>query len=345
MKPTLTIQKLIDSENLSEEESYSFLKSVMAGEVSEILLASFLTALKTKGETQTELVGFVKAIRNASQKPDQKISFDFLDTCGTGGDGKNSINISTLSALTLASMGIRVAKHGNRSVSSLCGSSDFLDEFGYSYQGTPSEIAKRVETDGFSFLFAPHWHPAMKYAASVRKELGFRTIFNLLGPLSNPLSPTHQVVGVYSVDLLEKFGNVLLNLEVTKAIICHSLDGFDEFSIFQPTKYVLIQKNSLEKHEFYPEQLKLDNLKPEEIYAATKSESIRLSERVLRGELTTGTYKVALNAGVGLYVMGKTDSIENGFMETLTQIRSGKVWEYFSKIINLSNPNSSQIKD
>lgn len=341
MKPTILIQKLIDSEDLSEEESYTFLKSVMAGEISEIVLSSFLTALKRKGETQDEIYGFVKAVRGAAQRPNIELPLEFLDTCGTGGDGKNSINISTLSALTLASIGIKVAKHGNRSVSSLCGSSDFLDEFGYSYKGNPSEIATRVTSQGFTFLFAPHWHPAMKYAATVRKELGFRTVFNLLGPLSNPFSPSHQIVGVYSVDLLPKFGGVLQRLGIKKAVVCHSLDGFDEFSIFQPTKYIYIQNNKMESHEFSPEILNLNHIKPEEIYASTRSESIRISERVLKGELSTGTYKVALNAGVGIFLMGLSESIPKGFEMALSQLSSGKVWEYFRHIINLSNQNDS----
>jgi anthranilate phosphoribosyltransferase len=345
MNPTVYIQKLIDKENLSVEESYNFLTSVMAGEISEIILSSFLTALKMKGETQVELAGFVKAVRNASSKTNVKFPFEFLDTCGTGGDGKNSINISTISALTLASMGIKVAKHGNRSVSSLCGSSDFLDEFGYTYKGDHLEIAKRVESQGFTFLFAPHWHPAMKFAAGVRKELGFRTVFNLLGPLSNPLTPTHQIVGVYSEDLIEKFANVLKLLGCKKAIVCHALDGFDEFSIFQPTRYAYIQDEKIEYLEFSPAILELKNLKSEEVYASTKTESIRLSERVLKGEIITGTYKVALNAGVGLFLMEKTNSIEKGFEEALTQIRKGNVWEYFDKITKQSNQNVYQIKD
>ena len=345
MNPTVYIQKLIDKENLSFEESFIFLNSVMAGEISEVILSSFLTALKMKGETQVELAGFVKAVRNASSKTNAKFSFEFLDTCGTGGDGKNSINISTISALTLASMGIKIGKHGNRSVSSLCGSSDFLDEFGYNYKGDHLELAKRVESQGFTFLFAPHWHPAMKFAAGVRKELGFRTVFNLLGPLSNPLAPTHQIVGVYSEDLIEKFANVIKILGCKKAIVCHALDGFDEFSIFQPTRYAFIQDEKIEYLEFSPAILDLKNLKSEEVYASTKTESIRLSERVLKGEIITGTYKVALNAGVGLFLMGKANSIEKGFEEALTQIRKGNVWEYFDKITKHSNQNIYQIKD
>jgi anthranilate phosphoribosyltransferase len=345
MNPTVYIQKLIDKENLSFEESYNFLTSVMAGEISEIVLSSFLTALKMKGETQVEIAGFVKAVRNASSKTGINFSFEILDTCGTGGDGKNSINISTISALTLASMGIKVAKHGNRSVSSLCGSSDFLDEFGYNYKGDHLEIAKRVESQGFTFLFAPHWHPAMKFAAGVRKELGFRTVFNLLGPLSNPMAPTHQIVGVYSKDLIATFANVLKLLGCKKAIVCHALDGFDEFSIFQPTQYAVIRDGEIQYLEFSPDVLNLKNLKSEEVYASTKSESIRLSERVLKGEIITGTYKVALNAGVGLFLLEKASSIEKGFEEALTQIRKGTVWEYFEKITKQSNQNVSQIKD
>ncbi len=333
MNPTIYIQKIIDKENLSSEEAYTFIEGVMKGSISEVLLSSFLTALKMKGETVEEITGFVRAVRDASFKVNQLNSHDFLDTCGTGGDGKNSINISTLSAITLGSLGIKVTKHGNRSVSSLCGSSDFLDEFGYSYTGSHEKIAERILKHNFTFLFAPLWHPAMKFAAGVRKELGFRTVFNLIGPLSNPLSPSFQLVGVYSKDLLEVYAKVLQNLNCKKAIICHSNDGFDEFSIFENTHYIFLENGTLSKHEFNPSVLNLEKLNPSEVFAIGKSESIRLSEKILKGENTTGSLKVALNVGAGLFLMGRESSIESGFTIARNHLLSGQVYDYFQKII------------
>ncbi|MCX7999080.1 MAG: anthranilate phosphoribosyltransferase, partial [Leptospiraceae bacterium] len=188
------LEQLTQKENLSFAQSRDFMLEVMRGEVSEIVLASFLTALKMKEETEEELAGFVTAIRESAVPTAKDFSFDFIDTCGTGGDSKASINISTLSAITIASMGVKVAKHGNRSVSSVCGSSDLLEGLGYPFPKTVSEAIQRFEEHGFVFLFAPFWHPAMKHAANVRKQLGFRTVFNMIGPLSNPFHPTHKVV-------------------------------------------------------------------------------------------------------------------------------------------------------
>jgi len=334
MNPNIYIQKIIEKENLSQEEAYTFIDGVMKGNISEILLSSFLTALKMKGETIDEITGFVRAVRDASYKINHINSHDFLDTCGTGGDGKNSINVSTLTAITLGSLGLKVSKHGNRSVSSLCGSSDFLDEFGYVYTGDHEKIAERILRHNFTFLFAPHWHPAMKFAAPVRKELGFRTVFNLIGPLSNPLSPSYQLVGVYNKNLLEVYASVLKNLNCKKAIICHSNDGFDEFSIFQTTHYVLLDNGSIIKHEFNPDILKLENLNPSEVFATNKSESVRLSEKILQGENSTGALKVALNVGVGLFLMGKENSIESGFFTAHSHLTSGKVHSYFKMLIS-----------
>ena len=333
MTQSLIIQKLIDKENLTEEEAFHFFSLVMSGGISEILLSSFLTALKIKGETSEEITGFVRAIRNASHKPKHSFNFHILDTCGTGGDGKNSINISTLSALTLGSMGVCIAKHGNRSVSSLCGSSDFLDEFGYIYNSPHEFIIERIEKQKFTFLFAPHWHPAMKFAAPVRKELGFRTVFNILGPLTNPLNPSHQIVGVYSTDLIEVYARVLIKLGIKKAILCHSLDGMDEFSIFQPTKFAMISDNQIEYSEFDPNSLNLKGLNAKEVFALNRAESIQLSSRILKGEKTTGMLKVALNAGAGLFLMNRASSIEEGFHLCLNKLLSGEVLQYFQGII------------
>jgi anthranilate phosphoribosyltransferase len=173
----------------------------------------------------------------------------------------------------------------------------------------------------------------MKFAAPVRKELGFRTVFNLIGPLSNPLSPSYQLVGVYNKNLLEVYANVLKNLNCKKAIICHSNDGFDEFSIFQTTHFVLLENGNISKHEFNPDILKLENLNPSEVFAINKIESVHLSEKILQGENSTGALKVALNVGVGLFLMGKENSIESGFFTARTHLLSGKVHSYFKMLI------------
>jgi len=327
------LQKLISKENLSLAEAREFMLSVMRGEVSEITLASFLTALRMKEETQEELAGFVLAVRESAIPRGKDFSFDFIDTCGTGGDEKGSINISTLTALTLASMGIPVAKHGNRSVTSVCGSSDLLEGLGYPFPKDPAEAVKRFEEDKFVFLFAPFWHPAMKYAANVRKTLGFRTVFNMIGPLSNPFSPTHQVIGVYSSEILNKVAGVLKYLHLKRAIVCHSRDGYDEFSIFAETEYCLLENGSTSYHVFSPRAF-LPNFSENEISTRTKEESLQKANSVLAGELKAGTYAVALNSGVALYVFGKASSIEEGYHLSLEHLRTGAVQNFFNKLLS-----------
>jgi anthranilate phosphoribosyltransferase len=331
---TSILQKSVAGNSISEEEAYFFMISIMKGEVSDIILASFLTSIRMRVETADELVGFVRAMRESCVKPNEKFNFDYLDTCGTGGDEKRSINISTLSALTLGSLGIKIAKHGNRSVSSLCGSSDLLSALDYNVTVSHLEAEKRLLEKGFTFLFAPHWHPSMKFAVETRKQLGFRTVFNILGPMSNPFSPPFQILGVYAPELLPKVMHVLTRLGTKAAIVCNSVDGFDEFSIFADTKYLLYQNGEVSEHLFSPDSLGLENLKDEEIFCKTKEEAVSLSGKVLAGEIITGSYAVALNSGAGLFLMGKADSVKEGFQVALGQLKSGKVLEYFQNLKN-----------
>lgn len=314
--------------SLTEQECYEYATAILKGEVSDIELASFLTALKINGETAEELFGFVRAVREAALPRTGSYDFDFLDTCGTGGDEKGSINISTISALLLGSMGIKVAKHGNRSVSSLCGSSDFLESFGYNIHVPAEKAEKRFFEKGFTFLFAPVWHSSMKNAANVRKTLGFRTIFNLIGPLCNPLNPTHQIIGVYSPELLEKMILVLKKQGTKKAILCCSKDGFDEFSLFSDTDYLLLEDGKISAHTFNVSSLHLPSLRPSEIFAETKEASVALSERIMKGENLSGTHAVALNAGAALYLFGKSESIEAGYRTALAELLTGRTWNF-----------------
>lgn len=335
MNLNLLLQKSAAGNSLTEEEAYFFMISIMKGEVTDIMLSSFLTSIRMRVETSDELVGFVRAMRDSCVKPPTgKFEFDYLDTCGTGGDEKKSINISTLSALTLGSMGIKIAKHGNRSVSSLCGSSDLLTALEYNVTVNHEEAEKRLIEKGFTFLFAPHWHPSMKFAAETRKQLGFRTVFNILGPMSNPFSPGFQILGVYSQELLPKVMHVLTRLGTKAAIVCNSLDGFDEFSIFEDTKYLLYQNGEVTEHLFSPNSLRLENLSDNEIFCQTKEEAVSLSTKILSGKVLTGSHAVALNAGAGLFLMGRVSNILEGYQSALGHLKSGIVLEYFNSLKN-----------
>lgn len=328
------LAQVVDGRHLSIAEAEAFLNSVMRGEVSEPVLASFLTAMRIKGELPDEIFGFVNAMRGHSVRPKHKFEFDFIDTCGTGGDGKGTINVSTLSAIVLASLGVKVAKHGNRSVSSHTGSSDILTALGYSSPETHEEAEKRLLETGFTFLFAPQWHPSMKYAAHVRKELGFRTLFNMVGPLSNPFFPAYQVLGVYSPDLVKPFAEVMQKLELKGAIVCHSTDGLDEFSIYSQTQYAYYDGHRIEMREFRPEVLKIGTPDTKDFYAEDPDHALEVAKSILAGDVNAGTYAVALNTGVALFVLKKVPGIEEGFQMALDALKTGKTDKFFQDLVS-----------
>ncbi|MFQ3857599.1 anthranilate phosphoribosyltransferase [Leptospira kirschneri] len=334
MEPRAAVLKLIERKHLTALEAESFMNHVMKGEVSEILLSSFLTAIRSNGESVEEVLGCTLALRKNALRPKTVFPFDLLDTCGTGGDGQGTINISTLSAIVLASLGIKVAKHGNRSVSSHTGSSDILTRLGYQTETTQEEVEAHLVNRGFTFLFAPMWHPSMKHAGLVRKELGFRTVFNMIGPLSNPFSPQFQIIGVYQPELMELFIRVLQSLGLKRALVCHSRDGLDEFSIFQITDYTFLDNGVISRHSFDPKILGLSSLNKEEVYASSSDHAEVLARKVLNSESIAGTHAVALNAGAGLFVMRKVETIEQGYQIAKEAILSGKTKKYFEDLIS-----------
>ena len=230
------INNISKGKNLSFEESKTIFLSIMNGKMSENLIYNFLTYLSTKGETSDEIAGGVYVLREKALKV--KTSADIVDTCGTGGDGKNTLNISTASSLLLASMGIKVAKHGNKALSSKCGSADVLERLKININLQPDGVAKSIEKNNFGFMFAPNYHLAMRYVAPIRKKIGSRTIFNLLGPLSSPADVKRQVVGVFAKKWILPFANALKNLQSEHAWIVHSEDGMDEISPFTITNIV-----------------------------------------------------------------------------------------------------------
>lgn len=334
MEPRAVVLKLIERKHLTALEAESFMNYVMKGEVSEILLSSFLTSMRSNGESVEEVLGCTLALRKNALRPKTIFPFDLLDTCGTGGDGQGTINISTLSAIVLASLGVKVAKHGNRSVSSHTGSSDILTRLGYQTETTQEEVEAHLVNRGFTFLFAPMWHPSMKYAGPVRKELGFRTVFNMIGPLSNPFSPQFQIIGVYQPELMELFIKVLQSLGLKRALVCHSRDGLDEFSIFQITDYTFLENGVISRHSFDPKVLGLSSLNKEEVYTSSSDHAEILARKVLNSEPIAGTHAVALNAGAGLFVMGKVETIEQGYQIAKEAILSGKTKKYFEDLIS-----------
>lgn len=331
--------QVVSGHHLVDTHAEHFLSKVMDGNVPEPVLASFLTAMKMKGETTDELYGFVRAMRSHAIKPSKKFDFDFLDTCGTGGDGKGTLNVSTLSALTLASLGFKVAKHGNRSVSSLSGSSDILSGLGYKLDQSTADSEAEFLRTGFVFLFAPAWHPAMKYAGPVRTALGFRTFFNLIGPLSNPFSPSHQIVGVYDKSLCLPMAEILGRLGSKRAIVCHSQDGLDEFSIFEGTDYAYFNGKEPVELSFDPVGLGLNSkeLDRNTVFSSSKEGAESLFRAVLDPSASTGgTAMVALNAGVAMFLLGAVSDIRTGYETAKAALLEKKVLRFVRETLNLT---------
>ena len=329
-----TMEQLINNiskgKNLSFEESKTVFINIMSGNISEDLIYNFLVNLSAKGETAEEIAGGVHVLRKKALKVNA--SEDIVDTCGTGGDGKNTLNISTASSLLLASMDIKVAKHGNKALSSKCGSADVLERLKININLQPDGVAKSIEKNNFGFMFAPNYHLAMKYVAPIRKKIGSRTIFNLLGPLSSPANVKRQVVGVFAKKWLLPFANALKNLQSDHAWIVHSEDGMDEISPFAITNIVKLKNNNISEIKIDPKKIGVkfnnpDNIKGQNAdYNATKIIDIF-------GGIKNEFYEaVCLNSAAALIVCNKFDKFEDGYEFTKKHLESDKALTHLKKI-------------
>ena len=295
------LEKVIAKEDLTEDEAENLMSLIMTGGLSDIQVAGFLVALRSKKESATEISAFARVMRREAIQ--LKIdSTPVIDTCGTGGDKSNLINISTLSAIVLASMKVNVAKHGNRSVSSACGSADLLEHLGYPLQEDAPATARRLSESHFAFMFAPGYHPAMKYAIGPRKALEIRTVFNILGPLSNPAHAEIQLMGVYSSDLQPLMAESLQNLGTECALVVHSEEGLDEISPIGKTDLVLLNQGAISTHKIDATSLNLKINSLSSIQAQTKDEAFEKAHQIIRGEFIEGIEVVALNATAALYL-------------------------------------------
>ncbi|MCH7553216.1 MAG: anthranilate phosphoribosyltransferase [Chloroflexi bacterium] len=316
-----TIETLIEGQDLSQETAQRAMEFIMTGEATPAQLAAFLTALRMKGETVDEITGFARAMRKAAIPVN--VDGPVIDTCGTGGDGSGSYNISTASAIVAAAAGIRVAKHGNRSASSKCGSADVLEALGVRIAVTPEQAQQCLEKVGIAFLFAQAFHPAMRHVAPVRSELGIRTVFNILGPLANPARATRQVLGVASAELAPKMAGILQQLGVEKALVVHGADGLDEISLSGPTLVYEVDGDEIRQYAVSPEELGLPMADRSTLAGGDKETNAEILRALFRGE--TGPKRDALlaNAAAALYVGGKTTSLIDGVRAAAEVIDSG----------------------
>jgi anthranilate phosphoribosyltransferase len=330
------IAKLVQGESLTQVEAQGVMYGIMRGEATNAQIASFLTALRIKGETAEEIAGCAQAMRAHSLKVMTKQQDELVDTCGTGGDGTATFNISTTVALVLAGTGLRVAKHGNRSVSSRCGSADLLGALGVMIDLGPEEIARCIDEVGIGFLFAPRLHPAMKYAAAPRQEMGLRTIFNLLGPLTNPASASVQLMGVYDPQLTETLAQVLRLLGVTRALVVHGADGLDELSTTGDNKVTQLSDGEITTYHLDPRQLGLPLASLEQLKGGTAEENARITLGLLQGEKGPKRDIVLLNAAGALVAARKAPDFESGLGIAAQALDSGQALKKLEELIRFT---------
>ncbi len=324
------IKKLKNRQNLSFEESKSAFENMMSGKVEEEKIYDFLTFSSAKGETSEEIAGGVYILRDKATKVN--VPENTIDTCGTGGDGKNTLNISTAAALLLSSIGVKVAKHGNKSVSSKCGSADVLEKLNININLEPKDVEKSISNNNFGFMFAPGYHSAMKYVGPVRKKIGKRTIFNLIGPLSSPAKVKRQVVGVFKKDLLKIFGEALKNLNLKKALIVNSEDGLDEISPYAITKIVELDNGNIKEYDFNPKDLNIKAIGFENIIGKDPEYNAEKMKEIFQGKDNDFSIAVCLNAAAGLLVAEKSKSFKEGYEKLRQHILSGEVMNKISKL-------------
>lgn len=332
------IVKIVNKHDLSYDEAYSVMNEIMSGETTPTQNAAFLAALSTKSakaETTDEIAGCAAAMRDHATKVDT--GMDIFEIVGTGGDNAHSFNISTTSALVCAAGGMKVAKHGNRAASSKCGTADCLEALGVNINQNPDRCKQLLKEVGMCFFFAQKYHTSMKYVGPIRKELGFRTVFNILGPLTNPGSPKMQLLGVYDEYLAEPLAQVLINLGVRRGMVVYGQDKLDEISMSAPTSVCEFKDGWFKSYTITPEEFGFERCTKEDLLGGTPEENAEITRTILLGEKGHQRNAVLINAGAALYIGGKAESISDGIALAAQIIDSGKATETLNAFIEVSN--------
>jgi len=334
-----TLSNIINRKDLSREEMDGIFSDIFSGNLTDAQIGAFMAALATKGETFEELAGAAEAMRRKATRI-QAASSVVVDTCGTGGDGAHTFNISTTAAFVVAGSGVTVAKHGNRSVSSKCGSADVLEALGVKLDTQPEVAEEAVNEIGIGFLFAPLFHGAMKYAIGPRKELAVRTIFNMLGPLTNPAAANCQVLGVFAPQLTEMFADALNLLGAKRAFVVHGHDGLDEISVCAPTRISELNDRRVHTYDISPEHFFEDRARPEDMAGGTPVENAEITRGILNGkEKGAKRNVVVINAGAALVAAGKAEDLAEGVALAGEIIDSGKAGKKLDELIDFTNTN------
>lgn len=332
------IVKIVNKEDLTYEEAYTVMSEIMSGETTATQNAAFLAALSTKSaraETTDEIAGCAAAMRAHATQVDT--GMDVFEIVGTGGDNAQSFNISTTSALVIAASGMKVAKHGNRAASSKCGTADCLEALGVRIEQSPARCVELLQEAGMCFFFAQKYHTSMKYVGAIRKELGFRTVFNILGPLTNPASPKMQLLGVYDEYLVEPLAQVLIDLGVKRGMVVYGQDKLDEISLSAPTTICEFRDGWFKNYIITPEQFGLPRCTKADLVGGTPAENAAITLEILNGEKGHKRNAVLMNAGAALYIGGKADTIQAGIALAAELIDSGKALAVLQNMITVSN--------
>lgn len=332
------IVKIVDKQDLTYDEAYAVMNEIMSGETTQVQNAAFLAALSTKStkaETIDEISGCAAAMREHAVKAEHRDGL--MEIVGTGGDGAHSFNISTTAALVAASAGVKVAKHGNRAASSSCGTADCLEALGVNIDQTPEKCRELLDTAGMCFFFAQKYHTSMKYVGSIRKELGIRTVFNILGPLTNPASPDMQLLGVYDESLVEPLARVLTSLGVKKGMVVYGQDKLDEISMSAPTTVCEFKDATYLSYVIKPEDFGLVRCHKSDLIGGSPAENAAITQAILDGEQGPRRDAVLMNAGAALYIAGKAATIAEGIRLAAAQIDSGAAARTLEELIAFSN--------
>jgi anthranilate phosphoribosyltransferase len=343
-----TLQKLIDGSDLTYSEAEQDMKEIMTGNATNAQIAAFLTALRMKGETVEEITAFAEVMRGNCCQIKPSVRGRLVDTCGTGGDKIKTFNVSTAAAFVVAGAGVAIAKHGNRSVTSKSGSADVLERFGFNLKTSSDSVEKSIEQVGIGFMFAPAFHPAMKYAIEPRRELGIRTVFNVLGPLANPACANAQVVGVYDPKLTETLACALRKLGSEEAMVFHGLDGLDEISTTGKTVISWLKNGDMETFTTAPEDFGVEQAKIADIQGTTLEESAEIVFRILNGKIGLRDPKmemVLVNAAAGIMVGGKADDFGSGMEAARESVASGASYTKLKKLIEASGGDLSKLEE
>ena len=331
-----TLVEQVEREPLSEAAMTRAMDAIMSGAMTPAQIGQFLKALAQRGETAQEIAAAVKVLRRHATPLPLSRSLELCDTCGTGGDGQQTFNISTLAALVAASCGVRVAKHGNRAASSRCGSADLLQALGLNLEASPERVARSIETLGFGFCFAPLFHPAMKAVAPVRKALGIRTIFNLVGPLANPAPLTSQLVGVAESHLMRPMAEALQTLGIRHGMVVHGLDGLDEVTIAQETEVLEVRGPTIESTRIRPEDFNIRRVSVEELRGGDPAQNATLAREVMRGQRSPKRQVVALNAGCAIYVADQARTLQEAVAKAGAALDSGRALALLEQVVEFS---------